>query len=169
MLTTPNNRPVQGDKSDENLDVVRTSRDQESLEPKGSAGESAPGPLLSVVCPFPAQPNRQGQHHGCYRPLGSKYFSVPQATNLIEAVNFAKSISLPLVAHLTIHWSGTGAWDDPDGTRFAKVREGLAKVLNRRSIPVAWVWCRECKKNTPTSCIAICSFTCLPSIALVGS
>ena len=49
----PNNRSVQ---RDENLDVVRTSRDQESLEPKGPAGESAPDPLLSVVCPFPAQP-----------------------------------------------------------------------------------------------------------------
>ena len=131
-----------------NLDVVRTSREQERLEPKGRAGESALDPLLSVVCPFPAQPNRQREHRGCYRPLGSKYISVPQATNHVEAVKFAKSIGVPLVAHLTIHWSGTDAWDDPDGTRFAKVREGLAKVLNRRSIPVAWVWCRECKKHT---------------------
>jgi hypothetical protein len=44
---------------DENLDVVRTSRDQESVEPKGPADESAPDPHLSVVCPFPAQPARQ--------------------------------------------------------------------------------------------------------------
>ena len=141
----PNNRSLQ---RDENLDVVRTSRDQESVEPKGSAAESAPDPLLSVVCPFPAQPARERKHRGRYRPRGSKYISVPQATNLIEAVKFAKSIGLPLVAHLTIHWSGTVAWDDPDGTRFAKVREGLAKVLNRRGIPVAWVWCRECKNHT---------------------
>ena len=130
------------------MDVAGTSRDLESLEAKGPAGNFAPDPLLSVVCPSPAQPARERKHRGHYRPRGSKYISVPQATNLIEAVKFAKSIDLPLVAHLTIHWSGTDAWDDPDGTRFAKVREGLAKVLNRRGIPVAWVWCRECKKHT---------------------
>ena len=115
----PNNRAMQ---RDENLDVVRTSRDQEKLRAKGNAGESGPDPHLSVVCPFPAQPDRQQQHRGRYRPHGSKYISIPQATNIIEAVNFAKSIGVPLVAHLTIHWSGTDAWDDPDGTRFAKVR-----------------------------------------------
>ena len=41
----------------ENLDVVRTSRDQENLRSKGSAGESALDPHFSVVCPFPAQPS----------------------------------------------------------------------------------------------------------------
>ena len=120
-----------------NLDVPETSHDPVTQAAKGSAGDLTLEPLLSVVCPFPAQPNRQREHRGCYRPLGSKYISVPQATNHVEAVKFAKSIGVPLVAHLTIHWSGTDAWDDPDGTRFAKVREGLAKVLNRRSIPVA--------------------------------
>ena len=133
---------------DENLDVVRTSRDQENLEPKGCAGESASDPHLSVVCPFPAQPSRQRKLRGRYRTHGSKYISVPQAENIIEAVDFAKSIDLPLVAHLTIHWSGTVAFDDHDGTRFAKVREGLSKVLLRRGIPIAWVWCRECKAQT---------------------
>jgi hypothetical protein len=63
--------------------------------------------------------------------------------NIVEAVNFAKTIDLPLVAHLTVHWAGTVAFDDHDGTRFAKVREGLAKVLIRRGIPPAWAWCRE--------------------------
>ena len=96
----PNNRSVQ---RDENLDGVRTSRDQESVEPKGSASESAPDPLLFVVCPFQAQPDRRRKHRGRYRPLGSKYISLPQATNIVAAVKFAKSIGLPLVAHLTIH------------------------------------------------------------------
>src|SRR5262245_9586243 len=73
----PNNKSVR----DENLDVVRTSRDQEHLKPKGSAGESAPDPHLSVVCPFPAQPLRQRKHRGNYRPRGSKYISLSQATN----------------------------------------------------------------------------------------
>ena len=109
------------------------------------------------MCPFPAQPDRQREHRGRYRPVGSNYISVPQATNLIEAVNFAKSIGLPLVAHLTIHWSGTVAFDDPDGTRFAKVREGLAKVLLRRGIPPRGSGAASAKP-TPTSCIAICSF-----------
>jgi hypothetical protein len=134
--------------SSENLDVRRKSREQKTLELKGYAGESAPDPLLSVVCPFPAQPARPPNHRGRYRPHGSKHISVPQATNLIEAVEFAKSIDLPLVAHLTLHWSGTIVFDDPDGARFAKVREGLKKVLWRRGIPVAWVWCRECKAHT---------------------
>jgi hypothetical protein len=134
----------------ENLDVVRTSRDQESPQPKGSAGESAPAPHLSVVCPFPARPgrHRQSRHRGRYRPRGSRYISVSQAANIAGAVRFAKSTGLPLVAHLTIHWSGTFALDDNDGTRFARVREGLSKVLLRRGIPVAWVWCRECKAHT---------------------
>jgi hypothetical protein len=100
------------------------------------------------VCPFPAQPSTQRKHRGRYRAQGSKYISVSQATNLIEAVDFAKSIDLPLVAHLTIHWSATVAFDDHEGARFAKVREGLSKVLLRRGIPVAWVWCRECKAHT---------------------
>jgi hypothetical protein len=141
----PNNRVVQ---RDENLDVVGTSRDQENLKPKGSTAKSSPDPHLSVVCPFPAQPSRQRAHRGRYRTHGNKYISVPQAANIVEAVKFAKSIGLPLVAHLTIHWSGTVALDDHDGTRFAKVREGLSKVLHRRGIPVAWIWCRECKAHT---------------------
>jgi hypothetical protein len=68
--------------------------------------------------------------------------------NVVEAVKFAKSIGLPLVAHATIHWSGTVAFDDHDGARFAKVREGLNKVLLRRGIPGAYVWCHECKAHT---------------------
>ena len=134
--------------SAKNLDVVRTSRDQQSVEPKGPADESVPDPHLSVVCPFPAQSVRGQKQGGRYRPLGSKTISVAHATNLIEAVEFAKSVSLPLVAHLTLHWSGTVAFDDHNGTRFAKVREGLKKVLLRRGIPSAWIWCRECKAHT---------------------
>ena len=99
-----------------------------------------------VVCPFPA--HRQRKHRGRYRIQGSKYISTSQAANIVEAVAFAKSIDLPLVAHLTVHWSGTVAFDDHDGTRFAKVREGLSKVLLRRGIPAAWAWCRECKAQT---------------------
>jgi hypothetical protein len=95
-----------------------------------------------------AQPAEQQKPRNRYRARGSKLVSVQQATQIVEAVKFAKSIDRPLVAHLTIHWSGTVAFDDHNGIRFAKVREGLAKVLFRRKIPVAWVWCRECKAYT---------------------
>jgi hypothetical protein len=91
---------------------------------------------------------KQRNLRGRYRARGRKYVAVPQANNIIEAVRFAKSVDRPLVAHLTIHWSGTFAFDDNDGTRFAKVREGLNKVLLRRGIPAAWVWCRECRAHT---------------------
>ena len=134
--------------SGKNLDVVRRSREQKTIEPKGPAGELALDPYLSVVCPFPAQPDRQPKRRGRYRSGGTRSVSVAQATNLIEAVTFAKSIGLPLVVHLTLHWSGTVAFDDHHGTRFAKVREGLKKVLLRRGIPPAWAWCRECKAHT---------------------
>ena len=66
-----------------------------------------------------------------------------QATNIIEAVRFAKSSNLPLVAHLTIHWSLTDVGDDPNGTLFAKFREGLDKWLKRRGIEFAGAWARE--------------------------
>ena len=74
---------------------------------------------------------------------GPPAITLPQATNIIEAVKFAKLIGLPLVAHLTIHWAYTNVGDDPDGKRFAKVREGLAKWLRRHGIVFAAAWCIE--------------------------
>jgi hypothetical protein len=132
----------------QNLDVSGTSHDPKGPQAKAPEGNFTSEPLLSVVCPFPVQPARERKARRCYRAHGSKHISVPQATNIIEAVKFAKSTGLPLVAHLTIHWSGTVAFDDHDGSRFAKVREGLAKVFRRRGLPIAWVWCRECKAHT---------------------
>lgn len=73
----------------------------------------------------------------------SKYITVRQATNIMEAVRFAKMIDLPLVAHLTIHWSLTDVGDDPNGTLFSKFREGLGKWLNRHGIEFAGAWARE--------------------------
>jgi hypothetical protein len=73
----------------------------------------------------------------------SKYIGMRQATNIMEAVRFAKMIDLPLVAHLTIHWSLTDVGDDPEGDLFAKFREGLHKCLNRRGIVFAGAWARE--------------------------
>ena len=66
-----------------------------------------------------------------------------QCSNVMEAVGFAKAIGVPLVAHLTIHWSLTDIDDDPEGKLFAKLREGLHKWLHRRGIAFAAIWARE--------------------------
>jgi hypothetical protein len=66
-----------------------------------------------------------------------------QATNIFDAVNFAKLNGIPLVAHLTTHWSLTDIGDDPDGVLFAKLREGLSKWLSRQDINFAAAWARE--------------------------
>ena len=77
------------------------------------------------------------------RTRTSKLISMRQACNIMEAVDFAKSIGLPLVAHLTIHWSLTDVGDDSDGKLFAKVREGLDKWVNRQGVAFAAAWTRE--------------------------
>jgi hypothetical protein len=83
------------------------------------------------------------REHRRYRLGGTRLISISQADNIIEAVHFAKSVGLPLVAHLTIHWSLTNAGDDPVGKLFAKLREGLSKWLYRRRIEFASAWTRE--------------------------
>jgi hypothetical protein len=65
----------------------------------------------------------------------SKRISMRQASNMMEAVDFAREIGIPLNAHATIHWVGTKAGDDPDGRRFAKAREGFDKWLRRNGHP----------------------------------
>jgi hypothetical protein len=77
------------------------------------------------------------------QPRPSKRITLRQATNIMEAVRFAKSVGLPLVTHLTIHWSLTDVGDDPDGKLFAKVREGLDKWLHRHGVVFAAAWARE--------------------------
>ena len=73
----------------------------------------------------------------------SKRISMRQASNMMEAVAFAKLIGLPLVAHLTVHWAYTDVGDDHDGKLFAKVREGLDKWARRRGFPLTCIWARE--------------------------
>ena len=130
-----------------NLDVLETSRDSINQGTQGSAGDSSPVSLLSVVCPREAPGEEQRRS---YQPHGSKHLSLAQAINLIDAVNYVREIGRPLVAHATIHSSGTVAFDDPDGKRFAKVREGLHKWLLRGGVVggLTCVWCRECKAHT---------------------
>jgi hypothetical protein len=126
-----------------NLDVAGTSHDREIGHTKGIKDDFAPALLLSSLCATAAQPNQQREHRRRYRVGGTKYLTLKQATNIIEAVQFAKSIGLPLMAHLTIHWAYTDVGDDPDGELFAKVREGLSKWLRRQGIVFAAAWSRE--------------------------
>ena len=131
-----------------NLDVARTSHDSKIGDTKDIQGELATAPYLSSLCAS-AQPNQhrpnqqQGRPRRRYCVGGTKYISVAQATNIIEAVRFAKVIGLPLVAHLTIHWAYTDVGDDPDGKLFEKFREGLNKWLWRQGIEYAAAWSRE--------------------------
>jgi hypothetical protein len=126
----------------ENLDVAGTSQDQENGLVKGRKGKSAARPHLCSLC-APAARRSRGQRQPRYRLGGTRLISIPQADNIIEAVSFAKSVGLPLVAHLTIYWSLTNAGDDPDGKLLAKFREGLSKWLYRRRIEFASAWARE--------------------------
>jgi hypothetical protein len=80
---------------------------------------------------------------GKKRSRTSKRITMSQATNLMEAVAFARQIGTPL--HATIHWVGTKAGDDPDGRLFAKVREGFDKWLKRQGFSggLTAIWVRE--------------------------
>ncbi len=87
-----------------NLDVPETSQDQVIQAAKRSAGGLAYRPLLSVVCSTGQQERQPPQR---YRLHATKYLSWDQATNLIEAVDYAKKIGRhfscarhnPLVGH----------------------------------------------------------------------
>ena len=125
------------------MDVLGTSGDLSFGSSKGAAGKLAPEPLLCSLGAHTAQPTQQRKQRRQYRPGGSKYITLAQATNIIEAVDFAKLIGLPLVAHLTIHWAYTDVGDDPEGKLFAKVREGLDKWLKRHGIMFTGAWCIE--------------------------
>ena len=126
-----------------NLDVLELDREPDTGGSKGAAGKSAPRPLLYSLGAYTAQPNQQHKHRRQYRSGGTRYITLPQATNIIEAIDFAKLMSFPLVGHLTIEWSLTDVGDDSDGKLFAKFREGLDKWLRRQGILFAAAWSRE--------------------------
>lgn len=150
--------------------VSATSHDSKIGYTKGIQDEMAPALHLSSLCASAAQPGEQQKHRRQYRVGGTKYITIPQATNIIEAVDFAKVIGLPLVAHLTIHWAYTDVGDDPDGKLFAKVREGLDKWLTRRgTCSLGHGALSACRVAKPRWCIAICSSTYPSSIGPKGN
>lgn len=127
MSTTRSNAPKP---QFENLDVLGSDQEHELPSGKGFATESAPKPPLYSLSPRAGEAGKLA-----YRSRGTRRITLPQAANLMEAVAFARSIGLPLVAHLTIHWAYTDAGD--------KVREGLDKWLRRHGIVFAGIWSRE--------------------------
>lgn len=127
----------------ENLDVLGTDRVPAIGVNKGRPAELPRVAHLSSLGAHTAQPNQQRVHRGQYRSGGNRCVALSQATNIMEAVDFAKWLGLPLVAHLTLHWAYTDVGDDPDGKLFAKVREGLDKWLRRQGIVFAAAWSRE--------------------------
>jgi hypothetical protein len=127
------------------LDAVVAFKDEATEETEGRQAELA-SEANRDVSSGSCQRSARAWTWGAQAP-GDEVF---QANNLVAAVAFANEIGLPLVAHATIHWSGTNAWDDPDGTLFAKVREDLDKYLHRRGIcgGLTGIWCRECRPLT---------------------
>ena len=122
-----------------NLDVRGTSQNVENTGVTGvEDNRSRSAHLISL-----GAPQRHTRPPRRYRHDGSRYISDSQATNIIEAVRLAKSLGLPLVAHLTIHWACTNIGDDHDGKLFAKFREGLNKWTRRHGFDLAAVWARE--------------------------
>jgi hypothetical protein len=131
---------------DENFDVLGPSQEQTFGASQGATGSDArTRRFICYAATAAARPDtgREYRRASQYRIGGTRLISVPQATNLKEAVDHAHRIGLPLVAHFTIHWVGTDARDDPDGKLFAKVRDGYARWLRRRGVPFTGVWCRE--------------------------
>src|SRR5262249_38289766 len=127
-----------------NLDVRGTSQHAENASVKDVGDNRSRSAHFSSLGASTAQPfHRHARPQRRYRPGGSKYITDAQAINIIEAVRFAKSLGIPLVAHLTIHWACTDIGDDPDGKLFAKFREGLSKWTRRRGFDLTAVWARE--------------------------
>ena len=127
-----------------NLDVRGTSQDAENSSVKGVKGiRRRSAHSISLVAPTAQPHGRQVRPQRRYRQGGSKYLTESQATNIIEAVRFAKSLGLPLVAHLTVHWACTDIGDDPGGELFARFRAGLSKWTRRHGFDLTAVWARE--------------------------
>ena len=101
----------------QNFDVHRTVQKQDAGPNKDFAGNSVFSPPSICYGATAAQPSPRRKDsdnpRGPYREGGTKYISVSQAKGMIEAVQYAEGVGLPLNAHLIVHWAGTDAGDDP--------------------------------------------------------
>jgi hypothetical protein len=105
--------------------------------------------MTAALLAITSAPIRSTQAPLAKRRRASKRLTLPQASNIMAAVTFAREIGTPLNAHATIHWVGTEIGDDPNGERFAKVREGIDKWLKRQGVlgGLTAIWVRERKSG----------------------
>jgi hypothetical protein len=104
---------------------------------------------LVTVLPFPTPVQQPKQTRRPRQP--AKHISLRQARSLMEGLSFAREIGTPLNTHLIIHWGGTLAGDDPDGTLFAKLRYLLDKWFRGKfGIELTAIWIRERHRNKRT-------------------
>lgn len=73
----------------------------------------------------------------------SESLSLKQATNIIEAAQFALAIGLPFNRHLTIHWERAGITDSRAATATARFIKLASDWIAKRGGQVAWAWVRE--------------------------
>jgi len=94
-----------------NFDVHRTVQKQDAGQNKDVAGNSVSSSPSICYGATAAQSsplrNDSNNPRGPYREGGTKYISISQAKAMIEAVQYAKAVGLPLNTHLIIHWAGT--------------------------------------------------------------
>jgi len=70
---------------------------------------------------------------------------------MMDGLAYAREIGTHLNTHLIIHWGGTLAGDDPDGSLFAKFRYLLDKRFRRKfGIELTAIWVRERHRNKRT-------------------
>ena len=130
---------------DKNFDVPGSSQEQNNGSSQGTTGSDDEASPFICYGARTAPPSPK-QDSGCpkqYRIGGTKRITVAQAIHLKAAVRLAELIGQPFNAHLVVHWAGTDAGDDPNGELFAKVRDGIARWLRRRSVPFTGIWFRE--------------------------
>jgi hypothetical protein len=126
---------------------LRQSKNVSGTENRGSVRlNAASAENVSHIC-YSAPPPSEVRRPSRYRIGGTRQIALEQTINLKSAVDFAKTVGLPLVAHLTIHWVGTDAGDDAEGELFAEVRETFSRWLRYRGVPFAAIWVREKKSG----------------------
>ena len=127
MSTAPGKAPPK------NLDVLGIDRVPAIGCNKGFPAELPCVTHLSSLGAHTAQPDQQQKHRRHYRSGGTRYITVAQATNIIQAVERAKSIGLPLVgvsrSPLSLWWHsvhyGRASHQHHRGRRARKIHRSL--------------------------------------------
>ena len=71
------------------------------------------------------------------------YITFEQATNLIEAAQFAAAAGMPLNRHVTIHWEQAGISDERAAWATGRFQKLACDWIASRGGCFAWAWVRE--------------------------